>query len=290
MNDIKAYWARSGVGIRLIIINVVVFAVVYVPLSVLHLMKQDATGNLIIEQLVLPSNLLLLLYKPWTIITHLFIHFGILHILFNMLTLYFGYQLFTTYLDDRKYLNVYFISGFSGAIVFLISANLLPIFDGVSTSAAGASAATLGAMIAICAFRPEGYVYLFGAVKIQLRWLAIIFVLLDLINLRTGNEGGHLAHLGGALFGLIWAIRLKAGQDIAAFLNPVWMLFAGNRNTKRKSNMRVTHRQKLERNQDLSPSEKQKQIDIILDKISRSGYDSLSKEEKAILFELSKEK
>jgi hypothetical protein len=174
--------------------------------------------------------------------------------------------------------------------VFLISANVLPIFEGVTTSAAGASAATLGAMIAVCAFRPEGYVYLFGAVKIQLRWLAIIFVLLDLINLRTGNEGGHLAHLGGALFGLIWAIRLKAGQDIAAFLNPVWMLFAGNRNTKRKSNMRVTHRQKLERNQDLSPSEKQKQIDIILDKISRSGYDSLSKEEKAILFELSKEK
>ena len=123
MNDIKSYWARSGVGIRLIIINVVVFALLYVPLSVLHLMKQDAVGDLIIEQLVLPGDLLKLFFKPWTLITHQFIHFGVLHILFNMLTLYFGYQLFTTYLDDRKYLNVYFISGFSGAIVFLISAN-----------------------------------------------------------------------------------------------------------------------------------------------------------------------
>ena len=92
------------------------------------------------------------------------------------------------------------------------------------------------------------------------------------------------------MFGLIWGIRLRAGQDIAAFLNPVWLLFSGARNPKRKSNMKVTHRQKMERSKDLSPSEKQKQVDIILDKISRSGYDSLSKEEKAILFELSKEK
>jgi membrane associated rhomboid family serine protease len=290
MNDIKSYWARSGVGIRLIIINVAIFALLYVPLSVLHLMKQDAVGDLIIEQLVLPGDLLQLFFKPWTLITHQFIHFGVLHILFNMLTLYFGYQLFTTYLDDRKYLNVYFISGFSGAIVFLISANVLPIFEGVTTSAAGASAATLGAMIAVCAFRPDGNVYLFGVVNVQLRWLAIIFILLDLINLRSGNEGGHLAHLGGALFGLIWGIRLRAGQDIAAFLNPVWLLFSGARNPKRNSNMKVTHRQKMERSKDLSPSEKQKQVDIILDKISRSGYDSLSKEEKAILFELSKEK
>jgi membrane associated rhomboid family serine protease len=253
-------------------------------------MKQDAVGDLIIEQLVLPGDLLQLFFKPWTLITHQFIHFGVLHILFNMLTLYFGYQLFTTYLDDRKYLNVYFISGFSGALVFLISANVLPIFEGVTTNAAGASAATLGAMIAICAFRPDGNVYLFGVVNVQLRWLAIIFILLDLINLRSGNEGGHLAHLGGALFGLIWGIRLRAGQDIASFLNPVWLLFSGARNPKRNSNMKVTHRQKMERSKDLSPSEKQKQVDIILDKISRSGYDSLSKEEKAILFELSKEK
>lgn len=292
MNDIKAYWARSGVGIRLIIVNVVIFALLYVPLSVLHLMKQDATGTLILEQLVLPGDLLTLFLKPWTLVTHLFIHYGVLHILFNMLTLYFGYLLFTTYLDDRKYLNVYFISGFVGATVFLISVNVLPLFDGLSAnaSAAGASAATLGALIAICAFRPDGIVSLFGVFNVQLRWLAIVFVLLDLINLREGNEGGHLAHLGGALFGLIWGVRLKAGQDIAAFLNPVWMLFSGKRSPKRNSNLKVTHRQKIDRNRDLSPSEKQKQIDIILDKISRSGYDSLSKDEKAILFELSKEK
>jgi membrane associated rhomboid family serine protease len=292
MKNINAYWAKSGTGIRLIIVNVVVFVLIYVPLSVLHLMNQDATGNFILNQLVLPGNLLQLLFKPWTLVTHLFVHYDVLHILFNMITLYFGYQLFTTYLDNRKYLNVYFVSGFSGAIVYLISVNVFPLFDGLTlnSSAAGASAATLGALIAICAFQPDGHVNLFGVVRVQLRWLAIIFVLLDLINLRNGNEGGHLAHLGGALFGFIWGIRLHSGQDLASFLNPVWLLFSGKRESSKKSKLKVTHRQKITRSSDLSPSEKQKQIDIILDKISRSGYDSLSKEEKSILFELSKEK
>jgi hypothetical protein len=155
-------------------------------------------------------------------------------------------------------------------------------------SAVGASAAVMGVLIAICTYRPQDEVMLFGAFRLKLQWMALIFVMLDLISIRSGNEGGHLAHLGGALFGFFWAINIKKGIDIAAFFNKAQALFSWK--PKRKSTIKVVHkRAKKDEDYNLDKRQKQKRIDDILDKISRSGYDSLSKEEKALLFELSKE-
>ncbi len=291
MSQARVLWATSGAGVRLIIINVLVFVLVFVPISVLHLLKMDAVGGLIMEQLELPGNLMRLLFKPWTIITHLFVHRGLMHILFNMLTLFFTYQLFSRYFEDRRFINVYFVSGFAGALTFLLSVNLFPLFTGIEHyySAVGASAAVMGTLIAICTYRPDDEVFLFGAFKMKLRWLALIFVLLDLISISSGNEGGHLAHLGGALFGFIWAMNLKNGNDIAAFFNHVQDFFQFNK--PKKSKLKVTHKRPMkDEDWNINNKAKQKRIDDILDKISRSGYDSLSKEEKALLFELSKDK
>ena len=290
MSQLKLLWLNSGAGVRLIIINVAVFVLLFLPLSVLHLMNMDSTGNFIMNQLELSGNVMQLLFKPWTIITHLFVHSGLMHILFNMMTLYFTYQLFNQRFDDMRFLNVYFVSGFAGALMFLLSVNLFPLFseNAHAYSAVGASAAVMGVLIAICTYRPQDEVMLFGAFRLKLQWMALIFVMLDLISIRSGNEGGHLAHLGGAMFGFFWAMNIKKGIDIAAFFNKAQAIISWK--PKRKSTIKVVHkRAKKDEDYNLDKRQKQKRIDDILDKISRSGYDSLSKEEKALLFELSKE-
>ena len=290
MSQLKLLWLNAGAGVRLIIINVAVFVLLFLPLSVLHLMNMDSTGDFIMQQMELSGNILQVLFKPWTLITHLFVHSGLMHILFNMMTLYFTYQLFNQRFDDKRFLNVYFVSGFAGALMFLLSVNLFPLFseNAHSYSAVGASAAVMGVLIAICTYRPQDEVMLFGAFRLKLQWMALIFVMLDLISIRSGNEGGHLAHLGGALFGFFWAINIKKGIDIAAFFNKAQAIFSWK--PKRKSTIKVVHkRAKKDEDYNLDKRQKQKRIDDILDKISRSGYDSLSKEEKALLFELSKE-
>jgi membrane associated rhomboid family serine protease len=291
MSQARILWSTSGAGVRLIIINVIAFVLVFVPISILHLLNRDADGVLILSLLELSGDPLQLLFKPWTIITHLFVHRGLMHILFNMLTLFFTYQLFNRYFDDRRFINVYFVSGFAGALVFLLSVNLFPLFNGlpVNYTAVGASAAVMGVLIAICTYRPDDEVFLFGAFKMKLRWLALLFVFLDLISISNGNEGGHLAHLGGALFGFIWAMNLKNGRDLASFFGKMQDLFSYQK--RRKSNLKVAHKRSVkDEDWNLSNKLRQKRIDEILDKISRSGYDSLSKEEKALLFELSKDK
>jgi membrane associated rhomboid family serine protease len=290
MSQLQLLWLNAGAGVRLIIINVAAFVILFLPLSLLHLMNMDSTGSFIMNQLELPGNVMQVLFKPWTLITHLFVHSGLMHILFNMMTLYFTYQLFNQRFDDKRFLNVYFVSGFAGALMFLLSVNLFPLFseNAHSYSAVGASAAVMGVLIAICTYRPQDEVMLFGVFKLKLQWMALIFVLLDLISIRSGNEGGHLAHLGGALFGFFWAVNMKKGTDIAAFFNKAQAVFSWK--PKRKSTIKVVHkRAKTDDDFNLDKRQKQKRIDDILDKISRSGYDSLSKEEKALLFELSKE-
>lgn len=291
MIQLKLLWLKSGAGVRLIIINVAAFVLVFIPLSVLHLMNMDSVGDFIMQQMELSGNIMQVFFKPWTLITHLFIHSGLMHILFNMMTLYFTYQLFNQRFDDQRFLNVYFVSGFAGALMFLLSVNLFPLFseNAHSYTAVGASAAVMGVLIAICTYRPQDEVMLFGIIKMKLQWLALIFILLDLISIRSGNEGGHLAHLGGALFGFSWAINMKKGRDLAAFFNKAQAIFKWK--PKRKSTIKVVHkRARTDENYNLDKRQKQKRIDDILDKISRSGYDSLSKDEKALLFELSKDK
>lgn len=291
MIQLKLLWLKSGAGVRLIIINVAAFVLVFIPLSVLHLMNMDSVGDFIMQQLELSGNIMQVFFKPWTLITHLFIHSGLLHILFNMMTLYFTYQLFNQRFDDQRFLNVYFVSGLAGALMFLLSVNLFPLFseNAHSYTAVGASAAVMGVLIAICTYRPQDEVMLFGSIKMKLQWLALIFILLDLISIRSGNEGGHLAHLGGAMFGFSWAINMKKGRDLAVFFNKAQAIFKWK--PKRKSTINVVHkRARTDENYNLDKRQKQKRIDDILDKISRSGYDSLSKDEKALLFELSKDK
>lgn len=146
-------------------------------------------------------------------------------------------------------------------------------------------------MVAICSYRPNDKVNLFGIFSVKLMWIALTFVLLDLIQIPTGNEGGHLAHLGGAIFGFVWATALRSGKDIASFFGIFQSLFRSRSGKKRKSALKVVSTKRFSDEEwNMTRAERQRRVDEILDKISRSGYDSLSKEEKNLLFELSKDK
>jgi membrane associated rhomboid family serine protease len=288
MNSLRQLWSGSDSATRLIIVNAGIFILLNVPLSIMHLMNIEAGSNLIRNWLYLNGSFINLLIHPWTAITHMFVHGGLMHLLFNMLSLFFIYQLFSRYFSNRQFINIYFAGGLAGALMFILSVNLFPLFGGMASVhyASGASAAVMATLVAVCTYRPSDHVFLFGVFRMQLRWIAVIFVLLDLINITKGNEGGHLAHLGGALFGFLWGLNLGKGRDLAAFFQPVQDFF--NAPKIKKSRLKVTHKQTA--NHHVGNKEKEERVNEILDKISRSGYDSLSKAEKALLFELSKEK
>lgn len=291
MSQLQHLWKTSNAATRIIIINIAAYVLINVPIAILHLMNAGGAINNLMSWLALSGDLGRLLFRPWTLFSHMFIHSGIFHLAFNLLSLYFIQQLFSRYFDDRRFINVYFVGGLSGALVFLLSVNVFPVFasDPLAYTAVGASAAVMAVLVAVCTYRAQDEVFLFGIVKMQLRWVAVLFVLLDIIGISGGNEGGHLAHLGGALFGFLWGMNLSKGRDLAAWFDAVQNVFTWKPSAK-KSPLSVAHKQKFSDDEwNQSKKARQARVDEILDKISRSGYDSLSKDEKALLFELSKD-
>lgn len=235
----------------------------------------------------LPSSFWGILEKPWTLVSYAFFHASFSHLFFNMIMLYFGGQLFLNLFNAKRFLNVYFLGLITGGLVFLLSYTIFPVFSGNGASLIGASAGVTAIFIFICAYMPYQEVrVLFFNVKL---WqLGVFFILTDLIQIPNGNAGGHLAHIGGGILGLVYANKLKEGQDIGRFFDAVLSslskvftltkspLKTAYKNNKSASSKGVTTAYK--------EREQQKKIDAILDKISHSGYDSLTKEEKDYLF------
>jgi len=235
----------------------------------------------------LPSIFWGILEKPWTLVSYAFFHASFSHLFFNMIMLYFGGQLFLNLFNAKRFLNVYFLGLITGGLVFLLSYTIFPVFSGNGASLIGASAGVTAIFIFICAYMPyqEVRVLFFN---IKLWQLGVFFILTDLIQIPNGNAGGHLAHIGGGILGLVYANKLKEGQDIGRFFDAVLSslskvftrtkspLKTAYKNNKSASSKGVTTAYK--------EREQQKKIDAILDKISHSGYDSLTKEEKDYLF------
>ena len=235
----------------------------------------------------LPSSFWGILEKPWTLVSYAFFHASFSHLFFNMIMLYFGGQLFLNLFNAKRFLSVYFLGLITGGLVFLLSYTIFPVFSGNGASLIGASAGVTAIFIFICAYMPyqEVRVLFFN---IKLWQLGVFFILTDLIQIPNGNAGGHLAHIGGGILGLVYANKLKEGQDIGRFFDSVLSslskvftrtkspLKTAYKNNKSASSKGVTTAYK--------EREQQKKIDAILDKISHSGYDSLTKEEKDYLF------
>ncbi|NEV93500.1 rhomboid family intramembrane serine protease [Psychroflexus sp. YR1-1] len=275
---------------KLIGINVLMFILTFVFRTLGFLFQIPA--DFFVEWLVFPKGLLELAYKPWTIITYAFMHSGIFHILSNMLILYFSGKLFLTFFSGKRMLNLYFLGAIFGALIYTLSYNLLPAFSETGRSyLIGASASVMAVLVAIATQSPNMEVRLFFLGNLKLWWIAAFLVVLDVIQIPISNPGGHLAHLGGAGIGYLYITQLNKGNDIGSWLQSLtdWFAEFFQPNT-RKGKMKTVHKTRgKKKSAPASRTDNQKKIDIILDKISKSGYDSLSKEEKDFLFKAGKD-
>jgi membrane associated rhomboid family serine protease len=291
---IRRIFLGKNVLSRLILINTIIFLLT----AVVHLITwlggipEPANLTLIGSYLALPSDLSQIASKPWTIFTYMFLHEGFLHWLFNMIMLYFGGILFTEYLSQRKLLMTYVFGGLAGAAFFVLAFNIFPAFAAVrqNSVALGASASILAIIVAISTYVPDYTVHLFLLGKVKLKWIAVAFVLLDILSIPSNNPGGHIAHLGGALWGFVWALSLRRGNDFLRIFDGIKMpdIDPKKRKYRKFDTTRPASGHPItdeEYNRKRAAS--QAEIDKILDKISKSGYASLTKTEKELLFKSS---
>lgn len=281
---------------KLIGINVLVFILFFLLRTIAYLFQLPS--DFLLEWFVFPKEPMEFLMKPWSIITYSFLHSGIWHILSNMLILYFSGIYFLNYFSPKRLLNYYFLGVIIGALVYMLSYNLFPAFQGTGRSyLMGASAGVMAVLIGIASHIPNMRVRLMLIGSIKFWWIAAFLVVLDIIQIPMGNAGGHLAHLGGAALGYLYTNQLQKGNDIGKwFENMMDSIASIFKPKERKARMKTVHRtgktaksRTKSTKSNLDNDDKQKRVDAILDKISKSGYDSLSKAEKDFLFQAGKE-
>ena len=274
INDIKLRYKSGNIVEKLIYINLAIFLFTLFVSVFKDLYRGQM--NWVLEWFSLEDSFSSLLTKPWTIITYGFLHADFLHILLNLITLYFIGNLFITYFTQKQLLNFYLLGTFSGGLLYIISHNYFPLFDGKSSILVGASAGISAIFIGITTYIPNYQLKLRFIGFVKLWNLAAIWIGLDILALSGTNAGGHFAHLGGALFGFLYVNqvfdkKIKIWGKIASLF-------------KSKKHLRTVYKSGKKSNLNKSTSLTQQQIDGILDKISKSGYDTLSKAEKDFLF------
>ena len=236
-----------------------------------------------------PAFLPSLLIKPWTLFTYMFYHEDFLHIGFNMAAMFWFGKVFLLYFDNRKFTSVYVLGGLSGAVMFILFYNLFPVFyAGLPGSIAiGASASIMALIVAVSLYAPNFKVNVLFFGEVKLIYIGIGSIVMDVILIYSTNAGGHIAHLGGALFGYLWVAQYKKGCDFTMAFSKMLDYF-GSLFKPRK--LKVTHSRPPVNDFAYNQSKvvNQKEIDRILDKISKGGYESLSKDEKDTLFRLGK--
>lgn len=265
----------------LIGINVAVYLLINIPAVFEQLFVSGFGNSRIIafsrEYLQLPAQFNELLYRFWTPVTYMFMHADIFHILFNMLWLYWMGQIFEEYLGHKRTIGLYLMGGLAGAFFFVLAFNTIPALIGSNIPIVGASAGVMAIIIATATLLPDYTIHLFLFGPVKLKWLAIFYILIDFLSMAGSNAGGSIAHLGGALLGFVYIKRLQRGSDWVGSVNNLF---------KPKPKMRV-----VSKNPEKSTSSypAQDEIDRILDKISQSGYDNLTRQEKEVLFRASKD-
>ena len=306
--EVKKQWGQGGMLMRLLLINGGVFLLV----TTLQLLTTLGFGQsspwesgavLGLATTWMPE---ILLRRPWTVITHMFVHTGVWHLLMNMALLYWMGRLFMVHFGARKLLSTYVVGGLAGFALYFIATNVFPGLQ-QGTYAYGASAAVMAILAAVATRDPERQIGLVILGSVPLKYVAIALVLLDYFALSNGdNTGGNLAHLGGALFGYVMVKQGDQGRDLVGwferFLDALLTAF----NPKAKSKLRVekrsnrkswrrrtkpeTRSSRVKSDEEFNQEKKERlaRMDVILDKVSKHGYDNLTKEEKAFLFQASK--
>ncbi len=285
--NIKRRYFNGTALIRIIFINVGIFIIA----SILNIGGKllGMHPDLIFRYLELPSNLFYLLTRPWTLITYMFFHLEVFHILFNMLWLFWFGNMFLSRFSQKQLVGVYFGGGICGGILYLILYNILPVFETISQFSflLGASASVLAIVVATALRDPNDKVMLMFLGAVKLKYIAIFVVLLSFLNVVSENAGGNIAHLGGALYGFIFIYFWKKGKDITKW--PINLYEKIIAMFKPKKQFRVYQNgENIDMRYNRDKKMQSDEIDAILDKMKRTGYDGLTKEEKQKLFDASK--
>ena len=251
---------------KIIYLNIFVFLLVNILSVLAGLFLIDIVS--LTEKLMLPSETSEIIKQPWSLITYMFLHENFIHLLFNMLWLHFGGNLFLQYLNEKQLVNIYVLGGLFGGLLFVIAFNYLPALVpfNQNAKALGASASVLAIFFAISTKIPNYQIHLPFLGYVKLKYLAFFFIILDFLSIPKGNAGGHIAHIGGAIFGYIY---IKQIQNKKGFIFNDWM-----KNFKKPNQKKV--------------KKETSEVDTVLEKISKSGYNSLNEKEKELLFKSSK--
>ncbi len=283
--EIIESFKKGNVLTRFIYLNISVFLI----FALIHLIEYLLLGNtdsIWSNYFSVPSNLSVLVSQPWSPLTYMFLHTNFLHILFNMLWLYWFGKIFLERLSSSNFVSVYILGGLVGALFYILAFNSFSVFQpmALTSYALGASASVMAIVFAITFLIPEYKVYLVFLGEVKLKYIALFSIVLDLISIPVGNAGGHIAHLGGALFGFVFIYYYKKGILITKWMETAWEKLIDS--TQSKPKMKVTYRKTGHTDIDYNTRKvsDQAKVDAILDRISRSGYASLSKEEKEFLF------
>lgn len=257
---------------KLIVINIIFFIIPLLLNTFLWLFELKDIS--ILDYFVVEADIMSLIFKPWSLITYGFLHGSFSHLFWNMIMLFYFGNILVNYFGDKRLLNVFFNGILFGGIIYIISYNLFPVFTGVSSKMIGSSAGVMAILFYITSYNPNHTIRFFF-LNIKLLYIAIFLLLMDIIQIPVENSGGHIAHLGGALIGFLMFRSFKGIDFVDIYTN-----LSTKKNNK-----------KIKRNKTFSGSNfDQKKIDSILDKISESGYESLTKEEKNYLFKASNKK
>ena len=288
--DIRDKLQRLNVFEKLIVVNFILFIIGLILKNIF----QFGLG-----WFELPSDINAFIFKPWSIITYAFLHYDFWHFLFNMVWLYFVGGMFSNMFNIKMALNVYFLGAIFGGLLFLIGYNLFPSVFTTNTRLVGASAAIRALLIFLCVYMPTMEVRFF-TFNIKLWYIGAAIVVFDVFGVLAGvkdpiygNAGGNLAHIGGAILGYIYAKQLLKGTDIGKGFEKMMDNLSEFFKKSTKSPLKTVHKKKSGKvagytKDEFNEFNKQKKIDLILDKISKSGYDSLTKDEKEFLFKAGK--
>ncbi len=296
VNDIKLKISGGNAVTRLIMVNVAVFLVISI-VKILSFFTGGMPGYPSVEDffnsfITLPVSPQGFFYKPWTLITYMFVHFELMHIFWNMITLFWFGQILTSFTDSKKIIPLYLMGGIAGGLVTFLF-NLFPFFSMyIGGHLLGASAGVTAIIIAAATLVPNYKLSLMFIGEVKLIYVAIFVLFLDILGVASyNNVGGNIAHLGGALMGFVFIWQYKKGRDLSKGINSFLRWASGLLSFSPKGKMTVAYKRTVsDEEYNYKKNVTQQEIDSILDKISKSGYESLSKNEKEILFKASKNK
>ena len=284
--DIQDKLKRLTAFEKIIAVNIIVFFTGWL-IAVFSNVPRTSSLN----WLELPKEFSAFILKPWSIITYGFMHIELWHLLMNMLVLYFVGRSFSNLFNVKTSLNIYFLGIISGGLAYMLTDALFPSFLAKASTLVGASAGVRATLIFLCAYMPH-YEMRLGSLRFKLMYVGFIMVALDLLGLFGLNSGGNVAHLGGDLLGYFYATRLRQGTDIGKGFEKIMDAFISLFSFTKKSKLKTVHKNKSKvggyTKGEFNEFNNQKKIDVILDKISKSGYESLTKEEKEFLFRAGK--